>query len=78
MQVVPEFASMATPADFAWARMMVASRNFGIMVSGRRTDALVPLADMLNHHRPRQVRGGFRPIACLYPRLSAAADAVGV
>ena len=29
--------------------MMVASRNFGIEVDKVKTDALVPLADMLNH-----------------------------
>lgn len=39
--------------------MMVASRNFGIMVDGVRTDALVPYADMLNHQRPRQTRWAF-------------------
>jgi hypothetical protein len=45
-----------SPEDFMWARMIVASRNFGITVDGVRTDALVPYADMLNHLRPRQTR----------------------
>lgn len=47
---VPDFASYSLD-DFSWARMMVASRNFGIVVDGMRTDALVPYADMLNHYR---------------------------
>ena len=52
-------ASIATFEDFLWARMVVASRNFGIVVDGIRTDALVPYADMLNHSRPRQTRWQF-------------------
>jgi hypothetical protein len=51
--------SIATFDEFLWARMVVASRNFGIVVDGIRTDALVPYADMLNHSRPRQTRWQF-------------------
>jgi len=58
-QAVPEVGRHVTYDDFAWARMMVASRNFGILVDGVRTDALVPYADMLNHQRPRQTRWAF-------------------
>jgi hypothetical protein len=36
------------------ARLLVSSRVFGIMVEGVKTDALVPVADMLNHHLPKQ------------------------
>lgn len=43
--------------------MCVCSRNFGIIVDGIRTSAMVPYADMLNHFRPREVR---------YPNLSIA------
>jgi hypothetical protein len=53
---VPSLGEAFTLDDFLWARMMVASRNFGISVDGVRTDALVPYADMLNHLRPRQTR----------------------
>jgi histone-lysine N-methyltransferase SETD3 len=53
---VPELGEAFSLLDFAWARMAVASRNFGIVVDGVRTDALVPYADMLNHLRPRQTR----------------------
>ena len=53
---VPELEDLFTLEDFLWARMIVASRNFGITVDGVRTDAMVPYADMLNHLRPRQTR----------------------
>lgn len=45
---------------FAWARMIVCSRNFGGIVNGVKTSSLVPMADMLNHLRPRETRWGFR------------------
>jgi len=35
-------------------RLIVSSRIFGIAIGKNRTDALVPLADMLNHHLPKQ------------------------
>lgn len=34
--------------------MIVSSRLFGICIGKYRTDAMVPLADMLNHHIPKQ------------------------
>eukprot|EP00742_Colponemidia_sp_Colp-10_P009493 GILJ01010354.1.p1 GENE.GILJ01010354.1~~GILJ01010354.1.p1 ORF type:complete len:607 (-),score=103.19 GILJ01010354.1:130-1950(-) len=46
-------------AEFTWARMTVASRIFGITVKGVKTDGFVPLADMLNHKRPRQTSWTF-------------------
>lgn len=58
VSIAPEFNNYSLE-EFAWARMMVASRNFGIIVDGIRTDALVPYADMLNHSRPRQTRWAF-------------------
>lgn len=33
--------------------MIVCSRIFGIMMNDRKTDALVPIADMLNHKAPK-------------------------
>lgn len=54
--VAPEFASIATLEEFKWARMCVCSRNFGLQIDGHRTSALVPHADMLNHHRPRETK----------------------
>lgn len=35
-------------------RLLVCSRVFGIMMDRVKTDAMVPLADMLNHHIPKQ------------------------
>lgn len=54
--IVPEFRSLVTIEDFRWARMCVCSRNFGLMINGIRTAALVPYADMLNHYRPRETK----------------------
>lgn len=39
---------------FVAARLLVSSRVFGVVVEGAKTDALVPVADMLNHHLPKQ------------------------
>ena len=53
------FSSIATLEEFRWARMIVCSRNFGLLINGHRTSALVPHADMLNHHRPRETKWTF-------------------
>jgi histone-lysine N-methyltransferase SETD3 len=46
--------------------MMVSSRIFGMNINGKKTDGFVPMADMLNHKRPKQTswtytdeKGGF-------------------
>jgi len=46
--------------------MMVSSRIFGMNIEGTKTDGFVPMADMLNHKRPKQTtwsyidaKGGF-------------------
>jgi protein-histidine N-methyltransferase len=54
----PDFARFSVH-QFTIARMVVASRNFGIVVDGKKVDALVPYADMLNHYRPRETRWAF-------------------
>ncbi|KAL4487539.1 hypothetical protein ABPG72_007059 [Tetrahymena utriculariae] len=51
--VAPEFAEN-TFEDFCWARMTASSRVFGLQINEQKTDAFVPLADMLNHRRPKQ------------------------
>merc|ERR1719491_856798 len=58
-EVAPEFACIATLEEFKWARMCVCSRNFGLQIDGKRTSALVPHADMLNHYRPRETKWTF-------------------
>lgn len=57
--VAPELSDIATLEEFKWARMCVCSRNFGLQMDGNRTSALVPHADMLNHHRPRETKWTF-------------------
>lgn len=46
-------------AEYAWARTVISSRVFGITVAGTKTEALVPVADMMNHRRPPDVRWTF-------------------
>lgn len=57
--IAPELKELCNLEEFKWARMMVCSRNFGIVVNGLRTAALVPYADMLNHKRPRESKWQF-------------------
>lgn len=58
-QVAPQIKDIATLEEFKWARMCVCSRNFGLQIDGHRTSAMVPHADMLNHHRPRETKWSF-------------------
>lgn len=51
--MAPEFAEN-TFRDFCWARITASSRIFGLNIHGNKTDAFVPLADMLNHRIPKQ------------------------
>lgn len=57
--IFPKFSTISTLDDFKWARMCVCSRNFGLIVNGLQTAALVPYADMLNHYRPRETKWQF-------------------
>lgn len=64
-EVAPEFAEYPIE-EFSRMRMAVASRIFGMDIDEVKTDGFVPLADMLNHRRPRQTswtydqeKGGF-------------------
>lgn len=58
-RIAPEMAQIASLEEFKWARMCACSRNFGLIVNGLRTAALVPYADMLNHYRPRETKWQF-------------------
>lgn len=49
---VKDFVKQHTFDDFAWSRLIVITRVFGVTIKGFNTDALVPMADMLNHRRP--------------------------
>lgn len=55
---VPSFAEYKYE-EFVWARLVVITRIFGIVVDQQKTDGLVPMADMLNHKRPRETKWTF-------------------
>jgi histone-lysine N-methyltransferase SETD3 len=55
LNVAPEFEKFSIK-EFSEMRMAVSSRIFGIKVNGKKTDVFAPLADMLNHKRPRQTQ----------------------
>ena len=76
-QVAPEFAEICSSLEFAWARMAVCSRNFGMVVNGLRTAALVPYADMLNHFRPRESKWQFEDACQGFTIVALSQMAVG-
>jgi histone-lysine N-methyltransferase SETD3 len=57
-RAVPEFAEFSHE-QFIWARLVVITRIFGLVIKGNKTDGLVPYADMLNHKRPRETKWTF-------------------
>eukprot|EP00484_Ammonia_sp_Unknown_P019832 CAMPEP_0197024916 /NCGR_PEP_ID=MMETSP1384-20130603/5378_1 /TAXON_ID=29189 /ORGANISM="Ammonia sp." /LENGTH=678 /DNA_ID=CAMNT_0042453383 /DNA_START=192 /DNA_END=2228 /DNA_ORIENTATION=+ len=52
---VPDF-NRFTLEEFTWARLVVITRIFGLVIDDVKTDGLVPMADMLNHRRPRETK----------------------
>lgn len=48
LRVAPEFKKYSF-AKFKWARTAVGSRLYGITYKGEEIEAMVPLADMMNH-----------------------------
>eukprot|EP00475_Leptophrys_vorax_P032893 TRINITY_DN5128_c0_g1_i1.p1 TRINITY_DN5128_c0_g1~~TRINITY_DN5128_c0_g1_i1.p1 ORF type:complete len:614 (-),score=186.52 TRINITY_DN5128_c0_g1_i1:64-1905(-) len=57
---VPEFKDIATYEQFVWARHVVITRIFGMVIQDDiKTNGLVPMADMLNHKRPRETKWTF-------------------
>jgi len=52
---VPMYSDFAYE-DFVWARLVVITRIFGMVIDGKKTEGLVPMADMLNHKRPRETK----------------------
>lgn len=48
--------------DFVWARLVVITRIFGLLINNQKTDGLVPMADMINHRRPRETRWTFNEV----------------
>ncbi len=52
---IPEFENFSL-REFSEARMVASSRIFGIKINNKKTDCFAPLADMLNHRRPRKTK----------------------
>jgi len=52
---VPMFSEFSYK-DFVWARLVIITRIFGMVIDGIKTEGLVPMADMLNHKRPRETK----------------------
>jgi len=52
---VPLFAEFSYK-EFVWARLVIITRIFGMVIDGNKTEGLVPMADMLNHKRPRETK----------------------
>lgn len=50
VQALPDFPHSLS--KYIWARLAVLTRIFGITIGEKRTSALVPMADMLNHVSP--------------------------
>jgi len=50
---VPEFLQFPL-REYSEIRMLVSSRIFGMNIGTTKTDGFVPMADMLNHRRPKQ------------------------
>jgi protein-histidine N-methyltransferase len=57
LRALPSFAAV-TLDEFVWARLVVATRVFSITIDGADERALIPLADLLNHHRERETSFG--------------------
>lgn len=53
LRIAPEYEQFSI-REFSEIRVTVSSRIFGMEIDGIKTDGFVPLADMLNHRRPRQ------------------------
>jgi len=58
LKIAPEIKQFSF-TKFCWARMTASSRIFGLKINKKKTDAFVPLADMLNHRRPKQTSWSF-------------------
>jgi histone-lysine N-methyltransferase SETD3 len=43
-------------AGFSWARLTVLTRVFRLTIQGKRTRAIVPVADLFDHKRPAEAR----------------------
>ena len=63
--------------ELAWARVAVSSRVFGVRIGGVATQALVPMADMLNHAPSPEVHWAYDDEANAFLMKAARAIAKG-
>ena len=54
-EYLPNFSHFSF-SKFCKARVLISSRIFGISINRKKTDVLVPFADLLNHKRPKQTQ----------------------
>ena len=59
-----------TYGEYIWARTVVITRIFGIVVDGIKTQALVPFADMLNHTQSPKTRWYFDDVKKVFKIVS--------
>lgn len=58
-ELIPEFKNKYSIQTFIWARTIVGSRNFGIVIDNVSRSAMVPICDLLNHDPNPDVTWGF-------------------
>ncbi|APR85968.1 Hypothetical protein A7982_11317 [Minicystis rosea] len=73
---VPMFRRFSS-ASFLRARITVTSRIFGLTIAGQKTEALVPLADMLNHREPPETHWTYDDEAGAFVMTALRSFAVG-
>jgi len=57
-------------AEYIWARTVVITRIYGVVIDGIKTQALVPFADMLNHNNNPETQWFFDDINKVFKILS--------
>jgi hypothetical protein len=76
-QICANYARLTDPPDslreFQWAWQVVASRAFSIEEAGRKMQALVPGADMLDHRLPKETTWAYDERAKVF-RMTAVRD----
>ena len=57
-------------AEYIWARTVVITRIYGVVIDGIKTQALVPFADMLNHNNNPETQWFFDDINKVFKIVS--------
>jgi hypothetical protein len=64
------WAGKISVADFMWARLVVSSRLFGLVVNWTRSVGLVPFLDLINHAPDAPTQWDFEVRACLVMKMN--------